>query len=165
MPRIAPRLLWLAALWWLLAGEDRASWSIDAPLVLVLAAWPPDDAGGAAARLQPSPLPVFVPLFVWRTLVGSCDVAWRALHRRLPFDPVVVDYTLRLPAQGPPRVFFANCINRHPGTLTASWHGDVLRVHVLTSGPQAMAELRALERQVALLFGHAAAPGPKEAAP
>jgi multicomponent Na+:H+ antiporter subunit E len=59
-----------------------------------------------------------------------------------------------LPAGGPARVFFANCLNLLPGTLTASWEDDVLQVHVLTEGPQVMAELRNLERQVALLFGH-----------
>jgi hypothetical protein len=38
--------------------------------------------------------------------------------------------------------------------LTASWEDRVLRVHLLTEVPRATAELRKLERQVALLFGH-----------
>jgi hypothetical protein len=59
-----------------------------------------------------------------------------------------------LPADSPAAVFFANCLNLLPGTLTASWEDGVLRVHLLTEVPQATAELRKLERQVALLFGH-----------
>jgi multicomponent Na+:H+ antiporter subunit E len=131
-------------------------------VILVLAAWRLGDAGGAEGRLRLWRLPVFVPLFVWRPLVGSCDVAWRALDGRMPIDPVLYDYALRLPVGGPARVFFANCINLLPGTLTASWNDDMLRVHVLTSDPQAMSELRKLERQIALLFGHTRAHGQED---
>lgn len=162
MRRIVSRLLLLAGLWWLLAGRDGYSWLFVGPVILVLAAWRPGEADGAEGRLRLWRLPVFVPLFVWRTLVGSCDVAWRALDRRLPIDPVMYDYPLRLPADSPARVFFANCINLLPGTLTASWEHDVLRVHVLTSGPQAMSELRTLERQIASLFGHTRAHGQED---
>ena len=148
------RLLLLAGLWWLLAGSDGLSWLLGGPVILTLAVWRLDDVGGEEGRLRLLRLLPFVPLFVWRTLMGSCDVAWRALHWRLPIAPVVYDYALRLPAGGPAQVFFANCLNLLPGTLTASWEDGVLRVHVLTDVPQAMAELRKLERQVALLFGH-----------
>jgi len=154
MSRIFCRLLLLAGLWWLLAGRDATSWLFGGPVILVLAAWRLSDVDGAGGRLRLRRLPVFVAQFAWRTLVGSCDVAWRALDRRLPIYPVVYDYPRRLPVGGPARVFFANSVNLLPGTLTAAWEDDVLRVHVLTSGPQAMSELRTLEGQIASLFGH-----------
>jgi multicomponent Na+:H+ antiporter subunit E len=148
------RLLLLAGLWWLLAGRDADSWLLGGPVILMLAAWRLKASDGATSRFQAWRLTVFVPTFVWRSLVGSWDVAWRALHQRLPISPMIYDYPLRLPADGPAAVFFANCLNLLPGTLTASWEDGVLRVHVLTEVPRAMAELKELERQVALLFGH-----------
>jgi multicomponent Na+:H+ antiporter subunit E len=148
------RLVLLAGLWWLLAGRDAYSWLLGGPVILMLAAWRLEARGGATSRFRVWRLAVFVPIFVWRSLVGSCDVAWRALQQRLPISPLVHDYPLRLPADSPAAVFFANCLNLLPGTLTASWENGVLRVHLLTDVPQATAELRKLERQVALLFGH-----------
>lgn len=149
----ARRVLPLACLWWLLAGRDGGSWFFGGPVVLMLAAWQLEAGSERAYRVRLRRLVGFVSFFVWRTLAGSCDVAWRAIHRRLPIAPVVADYSLRLPVGGPARVFFANCINLLPGTLSAAWEDDVLRVHVLTAGPHATEELRSLERQVALLFG------------
>lgn len=152
------RLLLLAGVWWLLVGRDGSSWLLGGPVIVTLAAWRLDDVVDEQVRLRFRlrlwHLVRFVPFFVWRSLLGSCDVAWRAMHRRLPIAPVVYSYTLRLPAGSPARVFFASCINLLPGTLTASWEDDVLRVHVLTDGPRVMSELRTLECQVALLFGH-----------
>jgi multicomponent Na+:H+ antiporter subunit E len=148
------RLLLLAGLWWLLAGQDADSWLLGGPVILMLAAWRLEARGGATSRFRVWRLAVFVPIFVWRSLLGSCDVARRALHQRLPISPLIHDYPLRLPADSPAAVLFANCLNLLPGTLTASWEDGVLRVHLLTEVPQATAELRKLERQVALLFGH-----------
>jgi multicomponent Na+:H+ antiporter subunit E len=150
----ARRLLLLAGLWWLLAGQDAHSWLLGGPVILMLAAWRVEASGGARSRFRVWRLTVFVPIFAWRSLLGSCDVAWRALNQRLPISPLIHDYALQLPADSPAAVFFANCLNLLPGSLTASWEDGVLRVHALTEVPQAMAELRKLERQVALLFGH-----------
>jgi len=81
MRRIVCRLLLLAGLWWLRAGGDGWSWLIGGPVILVLAAWRLGDAGGEEGRLRLWRLPMFVPLFVWRTWVGRCDAV--AAHGRL----------------------------------------------------------------------------------
>jgi multisubunit Na+/H+ antiporter MnhE subunit len=81
MRRFVCRLLLLAGLWWLLAGGDGWSWLIGGPVISVLAVWRLSDAGGEEERLQLWRLPMFVPLFVWRMCVGSCDAV--AAHGRL----------------------------------------------------------------------------------
>lgn len=172
LKKFTNRLLLLAAVWWLLAGAEGRSWLFGGPVMLMIAAWGsrkgvwqlmserPQECRAEkvpdpfSARWRPWRLLHFVPFFVWRSLMGSCDVAWRALHRRLPIAPVLLDYAPCLPADSPARVFFANCISLFPGTLTAAWADNVLRIHVLTESRRVTPELQELERQVALLFGH-----------
>jgi multicomponent Na+:H+ antiporter subunit E len=143
----------MAALWWLLTRGNGGSWLIGGPIIVLMAAWRLDEIQLSEARFHPGQLWYFIPFFVWRSLLGSCDVAWRALHRRLPIAPAVRPYLTQLPVAGPARVFFANTVSLLPGTLTASWTDDALYVHVLTDGPHVVAELRRLEHQVAQLFG------------
>lgn len=147
------RVLILSGLWWLLVGTDGWAWCFGGPVVLMLASWRINAASDSTYGVRLWRLAGFALFFLWRTLVGSCDVAWRAMHVRLPIAPHIVTYPLRLPADGPARVFFSNCISLLPGTLSASWESDILRVHVLTAEPHAIEELRSLEWQVAMLFG------------
>lgn len=94
----------------------------------------------------------FVPFFLYQSLAGGIDVALRALHPRLPLEPTILDYKLRLP-ENPARVFMADTISLLPGTLSAALEDRELRVHTLTQGPEVLENLRELERRVAALFG------------
>jgi multicomponent Na+:H+ antiporter subunit E len=147
-----------ALLWWALTGGEPSSWLIGVPAVLA--------AGVSAVALGPvnssrvhvTGLARFIPFFLWRSLLGSVDVAWRALHCQLPISPSLETYPLRLPAEGPARVFFANAVNLLPGTLSAELHDKSLTVHALNGGTRALDKLRELEAMVAVLFGHELAP-------
>ncbi|HSL00792.1 MAG TPA: Na+/H+ antiporter subunit E [Rubrobacteraceae bacterium] len=141
----------LALLWWALVGGDAGSWLVGAPAIV----------GATAASLLLSPggwrwtpggVLRFVPFFVYQSLVGGLDVALRALDPRLPLQPTLLDYKLRLP-ESPARVFMADTISLLPGTLSAVLEGRDLRVHTLTQGPEVLDNLRELERRVAALFG------------
>ncbi|MFN4261545.1 MAG: Na+/H+ antiporter subunit E [Gemmataceae bacterium] len=144
----------LAVPWWVLTGGEPNSWIIGAPAVLAAAAASValDTATGWHVRL--AGLLRFVPFFLWRTLIGSIDVAWRALHPRLPIAPELATYSLRLPAEGPARVFFANTVNLLPGTLSAELCAHEVIVHVLTGDVPIQDKLQPLEEAVAALFGH-----------
>ncbi len=155
------RALLLAAMWICLTGGEASSWLWGGPVIALVAAWRLREAPPSHLRLRPWGLIRFVPFFLWRSLVGGCDVAWRVLHWRLPITPTIHEYEFQfLSAQpsgvaSPARVLFANVVNLCPGTLVAAWHGDRLLIHLLTSGPDGIETLRHLERQVAMLFGPA----------
>lgn len=150
----------LAVLWWVLTDGALGSWLFGGPVIAALAAWrlgEPAESGepaDGAGSLRPWQLVMFVPFFLRRSFTGSCDVAWRAVHWRLPISPALRPFVFRLPPYGPARVLCANCFNMLPGTLAAAWEGDTLQVHLLVDGPKPMAELRDLEERVGRLFGH-----------
>jgi multicomponent Na+:H+ antiporter subunit E len=148
------RAVLFASLWWMLTGGDPRSWLIGVPVVLA--------ATAAAVALNPSSrwrlsligLASFLPYFMWRSMAGSLDVAWRALHPGLPISPSLTQYPLGLPADGPARVFFADIVSLLPGTLSAELHEDAATIHLLNGeSPAALRELRRLERKVGALFG------------
>jgi multicomponent Na+:H+ antiporter subunit E len=93
----------------------------------------------------------FVPFFLWHSLKGGVDVAWRAFHPRLPITPELIEYPLRLPP-GLPRVILVNTVSLLPGTLSAELGGQVLKVHVLDSLGDFLAELETLEQRVGCMF-------------
>ncbi|TVQ49170.1 MAG: cation transporter [Gammaproteobacteria bacterium] len=114
----------------------------------VAAAFPP--AQGFTVRWLA--VPAFAAFFVYESIRGAVDVAWRAGHPRLPIDPHLLRHVIRLPA-GPPRTLLVSTVSLLPGTLSADLlaEDNVLIVHAITSEPQA--GLQRLERRIASLFG------------
>lgn len=136
-------------MWWALTDGSTSSWQIGVPAVLLATVT-------SIALIPPSSLVWlellrFVPFFLFRSLLGGMDVAWRAFHPRMPIAPDLVEYQLRLPP-GLARVFMANTVTLLPGTLSASIDDDVLRVHVLNQHLGLLDELEAAERRVARVF-------------
>ncbi len=139
-----------AFFWWVLVDGETASWRLGVPAVVLASIL-------SAALLPPVTLVWrallgFVPFFFFRSLLGGADVAWRAMHPRLPINPHLVEYPIRLPP-GLPRVFMANIVSLLPGTLSTELSSHSLRVHVLSGRGDVMSELEALERRVAGVFG------------
>lgn len=144
------RLAALSVVWLFIVNGTASSWWIGVPVVVL----------AAAATL---PIRTYVPI-VWRELLrfipfllaralrGGMDVAWRALHPRLPLNPGLIEYPLRLP-QGLPRVVMANTVNLVPGTLTAEVKAGALQVHVIDRQAPFLEELEAVENAVARMFG------------
>ena len=136
-------------IWWMLTDGAVNSWWIGVPAILL--------AVIASILLLPPAKFVwfeflrFVPFFLSRSLLGGADVAWRAFHPSLPIDPDLVKYPTRL-APGLPQVFMANTVNLLPGTLSATLDRSIMKVHVLDSRQDFMAELEAVEQQVARIF-------------
>lgn len=149
-PSILRRGLLFALVWWILVGGEIASWWIGVPAVLLAAT-------ASVALLSPVTLVWhelfrFVPFFLIRSLMGGADVAWRAVHPRMPIAPHLIEYPIRLPS-GLPRVFMANTVSLLPGTLSAELNSSYLKVHVLNGRKDVLSELETLEQRVAALFG------------
>lgn len=147
------RALAFAVLWSICTQGEMSSWVIGGPTV------------GAATLASVVLLPQrvwhwrlrglvrFVPYFLVRSVLGSVDVARRALHPRLPLAPLLVEYPLRL-QDDLARVFLVNTVSLLPGTLSAELHAEHLTVHALDGGVAGVsAELEVLEKLVAALFG------------
>ena len=151
--RILP-LLALALLWLLLTDASLASWIIGIPFILLALAVIPRSPAAAAAAIEfrPTRLPGFLAYFIVESLRGGLDVSRRVFSARPAITPTFFDYALRLEST-PARQLFINCISLLPGTLSADWLDDRLRIHSLDDGPQASAEVRRLEHGVARLFG------------
>lgn len=144
------RAVLLALVWWALT-EGAGGWLFGVVVVglatfasLWLAA--PGHRPSLRGTLR------FVPYFLAQSLRGGIDVAYRALHPRLPIAPAWRFYELRLPI-GPARVFLMNALTLMPGTLSVEIEGDNLRIHVLDGRAPIEPALRRLETHVAQAFG------------
>ena len=148
------RVAMLGSLWWVLTDGDGRAFLFGGPVIVVVAGWQFRETRTGGRTLRLWRVVVFAPFYLWRSLTGGCDVAWRALHWHLPIEPNVLRYRFHLPADSPARVFFANAVSLLPGTLSASWQGDELQIHILADGERSFSRLRELEDRVASLFGH-----------
>lgn len=146
------RLGAFALLWLVVTENEPGAWPFGLVVVgaATWASWvllPPLPFGWRAGAVLR-----FVPWFLWQSLRGGLDVAWRALDPRLPIAPRLTRHRLRLPP-GPPRVILTDTLSLLPGTLAAgSEHGRV-RIHWLDPGPDWAEAVDADERRVAGLFG------------
>ncbi len=136
--------------WWILAGN--AGWPFGIAVIAITTA-----TGlmiGSARAPVPSPMAAlsFAAFFFRNSLYGSIDVAYRAVHPRLPFKSAWIGYPLRLPP-GAPRILYINVLTLMPGTLCADLKDNVTIVHLLhAQGEMVTKELSALEEHVAALF-------------
>ena len=115
--------------------------------------------GTIFARGQPYPWHplrwlVFAGFFLFESIKGGSDVAWRAMHPALKIAPEFKRYDIRVPV-GLPTTLLTSIVSLLPGTLSVrlfeSEHS--LTVHALT--PSAIASVRRLERMLIWVFGTA----------
>jgi len=149
--RLMAILITFAFLWWLMADGQHSSWIIGIPAI-IFATW-------AFVRLNPRAghrvsiigLLRFIPFFLIESLRGGIDVAARTLHPRLNIEPGFYRYQLKL-EDGLQRLFFVNCVNLLPGTLTADIHEDCIEIHLLSEDINPEAGLSRLQEAVSQLF-------------
>ena len=146
--RLFVHALTFSALWAILA--DGQGWSVGIPFILLAALV--SCLFAPMSRLSLAGLARFLPYFVWNSLRGGVDVALRVLHPRLPIEPALVRYELRLDDTAA-RVMMADTVTLLPGTLSADLEDHVLVVHVLNAGVPFTEVLEVLEQRVADLFG------------
>ncbi|BCU06975.1 Na+/H+ antiporter subunit E [Allochromatium tepidum] len=148
------RLVLFAGAWLVIAGTDPTSWIIGVPAVIA-ATWASlhlsRRAGGSPRLLAAL---AFVPFFLWQSLKGAFDVAWRVMRPRMHIAPGIHTYPLRL-TNASARVVLLDTLSLLPGTLSADLRGDVLTVHALDAADGALldADIARLERRIGALFG------------
>ncbi len=144
------RVVLFTLIWWILTDGAMNSWLVGVPVVLL--------ATSVSMMLLPpcswslTGIVRFVPFFLWHSLRAGVDVAWRALHPRLPIAPAMYHHRWRLPP-GLPQVFMANTVSLLPGTLSTELGDEFLAIHVLDQTGNFASELMILEEYVAGLYG------------
>lgn len=114
-------------------------------------------AGPSGLRPSPAALTRLALDLWWQILVAGSDVAWRALHPRLPIRPGVVTVPLRLPPGGA-RDGLTTLMSLAPGTLPIGADAEGrLAVHCLDGGSDVVAQVRGQERKWARALGVASA--------
>ena len=146
---VVSRVLLFSVVWWALTDGTGESLWIGVPAVI--SATVVSVALVRQVGLVWREVMGFVPFFLWHSLKGGVDVARRSFDPRMPITPELIEYPLRLPP-GLPRVNLVNTVSLLPGTLSAELGGQVLRVHVLDSLGDFLAELEALEQRVGCMF-------------
>jgi multicomponent Na+:H+ antiporter subunit E len=151
--RLSMAALVFSALWVVLSGyEDPSSWIIGLPAV-VAATWAHSRLSSRhRRRLSVMGIVALLPFFLWKSFRGGFDVTRRVVGRRLDVEPGIFEYQLRLTAPSG-RILYVSLISLLPGTLSADWQGNRMRIHTLDLRVDAAAELDRLERLVASCFG------------
>ncbi len=80
----------------------------------------------------------YLPYFTWQMIKANLDVAYRALHPRMPLNPGIVRVKTQMTSDIG-KMAVANSITLTPGTLTLEVDGDTLYIHwidVKTTDPE-----------------------------
>jgi multicomponent Na+:H+ antiporter subunit E len=139
------------ALWTILCGAGFADLVLGT-LVALLATWtslrllPP-----GPRRLRPIALTRLVLRFLRQSVGAGFDVAWRALHPRLPLHPGFVTYPVRF-APGTTRNVFTALTSLLPGTVPAGEDRGGLVYHCLDTDQPVVSQLTAEEAALWRVF-------------
>ncbi len=140
-----------ALVWAACTGADPDGWWLGLPAIVLYVALVPRPVQGQPSVCFRS-LPRFLSYFVFQSIKGGLDVAWRALRPGFHISPGYLRYEPKLP-QGLPLTFYANTVSLLPGTLSCNLQDSVVEVHVLTTGEDATREMQRLEAEVSRLYG------------
>jgi multicomponent Na+:H+ antiporter subunit E len=151
MRALLERLALFAGVWIVLTGGAGKPFlalvAIGAAALVSLRMLPP---GGR--RIAPVAMGRFLAGFLARSVAGGVDVAWRALHPRMPLAPGWRVLPTGLP-EGGARVAFETELSLLPGTLSAGSHGDAILVHCLDVRGDVPGAARAEEARLAAALG------------
>ncbi len=79
-------------------------------------------------------------------------MSYRSIHPRMPLNPGLAEYKLRL-TQELPRIVLAWSISLMPGTASVHYKDNHIIIHLLTQGEEPLRKIHDLETRIAALFG------------
>ncbi len=91
------RAVWFAMLWWVVTIGEPTSWMVGVPAVIAATLMSLMFLPEHPWRWRVQGAARFLGYFLWQSVMGGIDVAWRAFHPRLPLAPGLYRYKLRLP--------------------------------------------------------------------
>lgn len=96
-------------------------------------------------------LVVYIPWLMWQIVVSSIQVAVIILSPKMPINPTVVRFKVKLPNMTS-KVILGNSITLTPGTLTLDINGDEFLVHALADSSLGIIESGKISDSVGALF-------------
>jgi len=141
----------LAFTWWVLTRGAYDSWQVGLPAILTAIFIDYRLSPPKGNRWSLGGFLVYALYFLKLSITGGIDVAWRTYHPRLPLNPAMVEYPLRLTSLSA-RNLFVCTVSLLPGTLSAELGDNILFVHVLDVGRPFKQELKIIEDRVAAVF-------------
>mgnify|MGYP000411590916 CR=1 FL=1 len=147
------RIAILAFLWWVLAKGAYDSWQVGIPAILTAIYVDRRLFQSRTSHWSLGGFIVFGLLFLKLSVTSGIDVVWRTYHPRLPLNPAMVVYPLRLTSEVA-RNLFVGTVSLLPGTLSAELGTHSLVVHVLDIDRPFRQELKLIEDRVAAVFRH-----------
>ena len=141
-------LLASIVLWGILTGWDPESWVVGLPITIGSAMLLDRFAHREAGGFDLVPAVRFAGYFAGSSIASGWDVARRVLSPRLNLEPGFLHYPVNLNSHRA-RTLFASTVNLIPGTLSVSYDGDVLLVHVFDSTQPNDGGLKKLESLIA----------------
>ncbi len=150
---VISRIAILAFLWWVLAKGAHDSWQVGIPAILAAIYIDYRLFRPQTNRWSLGGFIVFALFFLKLSVTSGVDVVRRIYHPRLPLNPAMVEYPLKLtfPAA---RNLFVCTVSLLPGTLSAELGTQSLVVHVLDIDRPFKQELKLIEDRVAAVFRH-----------
>jgi multicomponent Na+:H+ antiporter subunit E len=148
------RVVCFLAFWIIIAGTGTADLIVGA-LAAIIVSWaslrllPP-----ASNRVSFAAICMFVPAFLYQSVVAGADVAWRALAPRLRLQPGFVIYPMHLPP-GAAQSAFCTVTSLLPGTLPSGCdeRGNLI-VHCLDESQPIVEQLRNEEELLMKIMGY-----------
>lgn len=147
------RIIIYAGIWWVLTKGAADSWPVGIPAVLAaiyvdFKLFRPENTRWSVAGLL-----AFVLFFLKSSVYSGIDVVRRAYDPRLPLNPALVEYPLRLTSRAARNLFICT-VSLLPGTLSTAIEGHKLVIHALDVGRPVEHELNIIENRVAAVFKH-----------
>ena len=147
------RIIIYTGTWWVLTKGAADSWPVGIPAVLAaiyidLHLFRPENT-----RWSVGGLTAFVLFFLKSSVYSGMDVVRRTYDPRLPLDPAMVKYPLRLTSSAARNLFICT-VSLLPGTLSTAVEGHKLVIHALDVGRPVEHELDMIENRVAAVFKH-----------
>jgi multicomponent Na+:H+ antiporter subunit E len=139
--------------WWVLTKGASDSWQVGIPAILTAIYMDYRLFQPVTDRWSWRGSIVFAIFFIKSSIYSGIDIVWRTYHPRLPLNPAVIEYPLRLTSSAA-RSLFVCTVSLLPGTLSAEIDAHRLIVHVLDAGRPFKRELNIIENRVAAVFQH-----------
>jgi len=141
----------LAFTWWVLSQGAYDSWQVGLPAILTAIFIDYRLSPPKGNRWSLGGSLVYAFYFLKLSITGGIDVARRTYHPRLPLNPAIIEYPMRLTSLSA-RNLFVCTVSLLPGTLSAELGDNILFVHVLDVGRPFKQELKIIEDRVAAVF-------------